>query len=168
MEQVTFEQTALKMVLELQSVLAKTVLASQSGLSTYYLEPLAQKMAAKLKASQEILNGLPLYKDVKTNSEIYGSSFNSLPDHIFATYAALSKRCKDTDMDIFKDDGKYFVKFSEDIFINLDDLPQETIPEFKVKLEGNTLMAVRADLFNQLPTKVQSLLDNKKEGGNDA
>ena len=167
MEQITFEETAKRMVADLEDILGKIMVASQAGLSTYHLEPEAQKLAAKLKASAEVLNGLPLYKDVKTNSEIYGSSFSKLPSHIFMAYATLSKKCKDTDMDIFKDDDKYFVKFTDNLFINLDDLPHEDPPKFKVKIEGNTLMAVRADLYNKLPATTKKLLDNKKGEDNE-
>jgi hypothetical protein len=167
MEQIAFEQTAQKLVQDLEGILAKLAVASQAGLSTYYLEPEAQKLSAKLKASAEALKDLPLYKDVKTNNEIYASAMNKLPDSIYMAYASLSKKCKDTDMDIFKDEEKYFVKFADNLFINLDDLPHEAMPKFKVKLEGNTLMAVRTDLYNQLPKKTQELLDNGKGGDNE-
>ena len=163
MEQITFEATAQALVQELEDTLSKLAVASQAGLSTYYLEPIAQKLSAKLKASAELLVEMPLYKDVKTDNEIYGSDIHKLPDNIFMAYASLSKKCKDTDMDIFKDDNKYFVKFSDNLFINLDDLPHEELPKFKVKLEGNTLMAIRSDMYNKLPANAKKLLSNKSK-----
>ncbi len=162
MEQITIEATAQAMVSQLEDILGKIAVASQAGLSTYYLEPLAQKTAAKLKTMAETLKGLPLWKDVNTGKEIYGSEIHKLPAHIFMAYASLSKRCKDTDMDVFKDEEKYFVKLNDNLFVNLDDLPREEMPKFKVKLEGDTLMAIRTDMYNQLPDKMKKLLDNKK------
>lgn len=162
MEQITFEETAQKMVIDLEGLLAKMAVASDAGLSTYWLEPEAQKLSAKLKASAEILNGLTLYKDVN-GSQVYGSSMAKLPDSIYMAYASISKKCKDNDMNVFKEDGKYFVKFSDNLYINLDDIPHEEMPKFKVKIEGNTLMAVRADLYNKLPENAKKLLNNKTE-----
>lgn len=162
MERVTFEETAQKMVIDLESLLAKMAVSSDAGLSTYWLEPEAQKLSAKLKASAEILNGLTIYKDVN-GSQVYGSSMSKLPDNIYMAYASISKKCKDNDMNVFKEDGKYFVKFSDNLYINLDDIPHEEMPKFKVKIEGNTLMAVRADLYNKLPENAKKLLNNKTE-----
>jgi hypothetical protein len=74
----------------------------------------------------------------------------------------MSKKCKDNDMDVLKDEEKYFVKISDNLFVNLDDLPHEEMPKFKVKLEGDTLLALQADMYNQLPDKMKKLLDNNK------
>ena len=163
MEQITIKDVSQGLINNLEDILGKLAVAAQAGLSTYYLEPDAQKLSSKLKTIAEILSGLPLYKDVSTSKEIYGSEIHKLPDTIYMAYANLSKRCKDTNMDIFKDEERYFVKFEDNVFVNLDDLPHEELPKFKVKLEGNTLMAVRTDLFNMLPDKTKKLLSNKTE-----
>jgi hypothetical protein len=157
MEEITFEDTAHELVRQLEATLGKLAVASEAGLSTSSLEPVAQKLASKIKTLASIFNGHPLYKDVK-GSKIYSWNYADLPDKIFMAYATICKQCKDTAMDIFQESEMYFVEIAKNLYANLSDLPVAEIPTFKVKIEGDTIMAVRADLVAKLPKATQKLL----------
>lgn len=162
MEAINFDDTAKELIRELEVTLGKLALAADSGISTSNLEGKAQKLAGILKSSVDLFSGLSLYKDVK-GSEVYSWTLDStLPDGIFVKYANLCKRCKEA-LPVREENDIYFAKISENIFVNLSDLPEVEFPQFKVKIEGNTLMAVRADLLAKLPDKTRKLLLNNEE-----
>jgi hypothetical protein len=159
MEQLSFAETAKELTRQLESTLARLAIAGESNLSTYYLEDDAKKLAGKLKQMATFAN-IPVYKDIKGN-ELWQAE-KELPDSIFYRYAKLCKQFNDA-VKVRKQDGIYYAKVTEGLFINLVDLPEIPIPEFKVKLEGDTLMAVRVDLLEKLPKDTRKLLDNKGE-----
>ena len=166
MERVSVEEATKGMIMQLENVLAKLSFAAEAGISTSDLETKAQKLASKLKMSAEIMNGLSLYKDVKGNEIYQWHIADELPDDLFMKYANLCKKCKEQ-LTIRKDSDLLFAKVADGLFVSLVELPQVEMPEFKVRIEGNTLMAVRADLFAKLPEKTRKLLlsegDNKED-----
>ena len=155
MEQVTFEEASKELVSQLEELLGKLALAADSGLSTYQLEGEAKKLTKKLKESASLLNIAPLYKEVKGNN-IYPPT-NELSKDLFPRYANLCKKCGDQ-LSVSKEDGEYFAKITEGLFIKLSDLPFIPMPTFKVKIEGNTIMAIRNDLYEKLPSEVKELV----------
>jgi len=167
MEQITFEATARELVKQLESTLARLSVSADSGLSTYDLEAKAKKIASKLKESGSLLADLPMYKDVE-GSDVSWHVSDKLSDTLFYKYASLCKRLGKEALPVSqeKESHDYFAKISDNLFVRISDLPDVTIPAFKVKIEGNTLMAVRADLYAGLPTEIKALIG--KEGENNA
>lgn len=162
MEQITFEDTAREMVSQLETTLSKLALAAECKISTGHLEEKAKKLASKLKSSATLFNGLPLYKDVK-GSEVYNWDIaEKLPEGILVVYANLCKKCSDQ-LDVKIEDDKHYAKITEGIFVCLNDLPPMELPKFKVKLEGNTLIAVRTSMLAMLPKETQKLLGGKDD-----
>ncbi len=158
MELMTFEDTARSLVAELETTLSKLAIAADTGISTSHLESKAQKLAAKLKASAELFGNINLYKDIPKTDHVYSWDIGEeLPDIILPRYASLAKRIKDTP-EVYQHEGAYYAQVSNDLFLNLADLPEVAMPQFKVKLEGNTLMAVRADLYDKLPKATKEML----------
>jgi hypothetical protein len=163
MEQINFEDTSKELIRQLEMTLTKLALAADAGITTSELESKSQKLAGKIKASVELFGNAALYKDVK-GEELYSwCMIDKLPDDIYIRYANLCKRCH-TQLDIVieKETKFFFAKYADNIYINLADLPTVETPTFKVKIEGNTLMAVRADLLAKLPESAKKLL-NKEE-----
>ena len=144
---------------KLESSLARLAMAADAGLSTYQLEPEAIKLAKKLKNSVTGYGAENLYKDVKGNEEYYPEQ--NLPIILFTRYAKLCKDCGDS-LKVTECDGMFFAKIADNLFINLQELPAIEPVEFKVKIEGDTIMAVRADLFAKLPAKTQKMLQGEK------
>jgi hypothetical protein len=158
MEQVTFQQSSQELIKQLESILARMAVAADSGMSTYYLEDAAKKLSSKLKESA-FLNGLTMYKDIEDLSHVYRPE-QELSDDLFMKLAKLCKIKKDQ-ADVYKKDSQYFDKFSDNLYIDISSVDSQPIPEFKVKLEGDTLIAVRKDLFDKLPQATKKLLNNK-------
>lgn len=157
MEAINFDEATNGLIGQLESTLAKLALAADAGVRTSELESKAQKLANKLKTSAELLHDLPIYKDVK-GGEIYQWNLaDKLNDSLFAKYTNLCKRCKEQ-LEIFNENNLYFAKIADGLFVSLVELPQVELPAFKVKIEGNTLMAVRSDLFAKLPEKTRKML----------
>ena len=168
MEHITFEDTSKELIRQLEITFAKLSVASDAGISTSELEEKAQKLAGKIKASVDLFGDAVLYKDVN-GSEVYSWYLaDKLPDDIYLKYANLCKRCK-TQLDVVQETETefYFAKYAENVYVNLADLPAVEMQTFKVKIEGNTLMAVRADLFAKLPDRAKKLLENKMEDKNE-
>ncbi len=157
MEQITFEDTAKELVRQLESTLTRLAIAAESNISTYSLEANAKKLAGKLKASATALAGLPIYKNVKTTDKMY-SEETTLSDELFRKYASICKQCNEA-LTVYTDEGNKFVEVTKGIFVKLYDLPDKEIPPFKVKIEGDMLMAVRGDLYDKLPSGVKDLLN---------
>jgi hypothetical protein len=160
MEQITFEQTAQELVHQLESILARMAVAADSGMSTYHLEESAKKLSSKLKESS-FLNGLRMYKDIESLSSVYYPE-TELSDSLYMKVAKICKISKEQP-DVHKKDGVYYHKLSENLYVDIDSIPDQPMPEFKVKLEGDTLIAVRKDLFDKLPQATKKLLSNKEE-----
>jgi len=158
---ITIEQASKDMVSQLEKLLSKLAYAADSGLSTSNIENDVKLLAAKLKTSAELLSGLTLYKNVK-GTEIRSWNLGELPDDTFMRYAYICKRCGKEQLELRKEDEYYFAEITKGVFVRLEDLPDPEPIEFKVKIEGNTLIAVRADLFSKLPESTKKLL--KKEG----
>lgn len=136
-------------------------MCAESGLSTYSLENDCKALASKIKNSVEMFNGLNIYKGGKGN-KLY-SPQNDMNDNELARYAWICKKCGKTQLEVYKIDGEYFIEINDGLFVKLYDIPEQTLPQFKVKLEGNTLMGIRSDLVAQLPSSVQKLLGNGEE-----
>lgn len=155
MEQISFQQTADELVKQLESLLARMAVAADAGMSTYSLEDSAKKLSGKLKESA-FLNGLSMYKNIEGLSHIW-SPEKDLSDSLFMKVARLCKISHEQ-ADIYKTESQYFYKISENLYVDIDSVPDQPMPEFKVKLEGDTLIAVRKDLFNKLPQATKKLL----------
>lgn len=162
MEKVTFEEVSQTLVSQLESKLARMALASESGLSTYHLEDEAKKLASKLRSSVEFFSSFSVYRGTTDKTSDYNFPDKST-DEDFAKFAYLCKKCGKEQLETFIIDGERYAKVSEGLFVKLVDIPNQILPEFKVKLEGDTLMAVRTDLLEQLPSSVRKLLSNKEE-----
>lgn len=163
MEKITFEETSKELVKQLEKTLAKLAIAADSGIATGNLETKSQKLAAKLKASASLFGNLPLYKGINTDNKVYNWTITEkLPDDLFVRYAKLCKVCEDT-FEVYCDEEKYFAEISEGLYCNIVELPDEEMPKFKVKIEGDTLMAIRTDLYEKLPESTKKLLE---VGGN--
>ena len=160
MEKVGFEEFASDMVKQLESTLGKLSLSAESGLSTYTLEDSAKKLASKIKALSEIFKDCSVYKDIKKNTVYHPE--RDIPDHLFTRYAKLCKDCKDP-LSLYKDEDSYFAEIADNLFISISELPSAPFPEFKVKLEGNTIIAVRADLYEKLTSETKKLISAPKE-----
>ena len=162
MEAINFDEATNGLVSQLESTLAKLALAAEAGVRTSELESKAQNLANKLKTSAELLHDLPIYKNVK-GSEVYQWYLaDKLNDSLFAKYTNLCKRCKEQ-LGVFNEDNLYFAKIADGLFVSLVELPQVEMPAFKVKIEGNTLMAVRSDLLAKLPANTRKMLIGEKE-----
>jgi hypothetical protein len=159
METISFDETSHELTSQLESILARLSVAADSNLSTYTLEDKAKKLAAKIKSIAFLIN-LPIYTNIE-NGKMWNPS-DDLPSALFFRYADLCKKLSDA-VEVYHQDNAYYAKISDKVFINLYDLPEVEVPAFKVKIEGNTLMAVRADLFEKLPSSTKKLLDNKSE-----
>lgn len=162
MEQITLQEASISLVNQLQSKLARLAVAGDSGLSTYHLEDEAKKLASKLKSAAEFFGSFTLYKGKPEGGRDYNFP-DSATDEEFAKFAYICKKCGKEQLEAFKVDGERFVKVSDGLYVKLVDIPSQDLPEFKVKLEGDTLMAVRTDLLEKLPSCVQKLLSNKEE-----
>jgi hypothetical protein len=107
-----------------------------------------------------------MYKDVKITDQVYAFYITKeLPDDIFSKYAGLCKRFKDPTLEVYKDSGLYFAMIDKNVFVCISELPEVSIPKFKIRIEGDQLMAVNAELFVKLPEKAQGFL--KLEGVKD-
>lgn len=160
MEPVQIDEVTASLASQLEQALARLALAADSGLPTYSLEPAAQKLAAKLKSSYTLFGSLTLYKDVTGPKEYYPEQ--NLPMNLFVAYAALCKQCHEA-LEVDKQESLYFAKIANNLYVNLSDLPKQEVPVFKIKIEGDTIMGVRADLFTKLPTKTQNILTGGKD-----
>jgi hypothetical protein len=162
MEEVTFQTATRDLQSSLEAVLSKMAVAADAGISTYRLEPEAQKLAAKLRSAAQVFGTASLYKGVE-GDKVYWPE--EMPTSTFVRYAKLCKDTQDPSMDVVKakGSGEFFAKLDTGLYVRLTDLPEQTVPEFRVKLEGNTLMAVRADLLDKLPKSAQKLLQNVEE-----
>jgi hypothetical protein len=133
MEQITFEQVSHELTSQLEEVLGRLSVQAESGLSTYSTEDKAKKLAAKMKEIA-FLSSVQVCKQSKEACEVYNI------------------------------DGDKYIEFQDGLFIKLVDLPDAgEMPRFVVKIEGNTIMSVRQDLFNKLPSNAKKLLGNKEE-----
>jgi hypothetical protein len=161
MEQITLEQLNIDLVRQLESTLTRLAMSSESNLSTYTLEDKAKKLASKLKNSLEVFSGLSIWKDVKENNTVYHPE-SAFTDTTFAKYAYLCKKTSEA-LTVYKDDSKFFAKISDGLYVNIEDIPEQQIYQFKVKIEGSTLMAVRSDLLAKLPSGIKELLGGKDD-----
>ncbi len=160
MEQITFIDVAQSMVSELEALLSKIALASQSNISTYNLESSATKLARKIKESAKIFGDLPIYRGTTKQNKIWRPTDEFTADEL-SRYAKLCKASSE-ELDVYKVENEYYINIQSNIFIRLYDIPPEPMPKFKVKLEGNTLMAVRSDIAGQLPDAVKKVLQIKE------
>jgi len=160
MELIPSTQISKELTKELEEALSRLAIAADSGLSTYYLEPEAIKLAKKLKKSFLGYGTDNLYKDVKGSKEY--NPEKSLPINLFLRYAKLCKDCGDS-LDIVKSEDCYFAQIAENLYISIEELPAVEPIEFKIKIEGNTIMAVRADLFSKLPSATKKLLKGEED-----
>jgi hypothetical protein len=158
MERITFEDTAKELIKQLERTLAKLAIAADCKIGTGELEAKAQKLAAKLKASATLFGNLPLYKDIGGSPVYSWNLTDKLPDDIFVRYAQLCKTLKDQ-VDVWQAEGLYYAKIAEGLFCSLVELPNIDMPTFKVKLEGDTLMAIRTDLYEKLPEATKKLIE---------
>lgn len=156
MEQITMVDLTSELVKQLESTLSRIALAAQSNISTYNLEDKAKKLATKIKGIA-VYSGLPIYKDVSESDSVWHPE-DKLTDATFAKYAFLCKNSGES-LSVYKDSNTYYCKISDKLFINIEDISAKEIPSFKVKIEDNTLMAVRSDLLASLPSSVQKLLN---------
>jgi len=159
MEQITFEKMNEELVKQLEVALAKLTVAAEAKISTSELEQKAQRLASKLRASATIFAGMSLYKGVEGTKLYSWNAGSELPDDIFMAYATVCKNCREQ-LEVVVNDKEYYTKIEKNIYIKLDDIPPVEMPTFKVKLEGDTLMAVRADLLRKLPDNIRKLLEN--------
>ncbi|MFA5298885.1 MAG: hypothetical protein WC389_11825 [Lutibacter sp.] len=161
MEKITLEEVVQVLINQLESKLARIALCAESGLSTFSLENDCKALASKIKNSVEMFSGLDIYKGDNSN-KLY-SPQNNMNDMELTRYAWLCKKCGKTQLEVHKFDGEYFVEINNGLFVKLYDIPEQILPQFKVKLDGNTLMGIRSDLVAQLPSSVQKLLGNSEE-----
>lgn len=154
MERITLEQATQGLIGQLEETLARLAIAADSNLSTYDHERKAKVLAGKIKAAATIFGDLPIYSGVEG---IKLWSGDELPMDLYVRYASLTKATHEQ-LEIRKEDEKHYVKISEGVFIDLTDVPQPEIPRFKVKIEGNTLMAVSDKLFAKLPESAKNIL----------
>ncbi len=158
MEKISFEDTARELVTQLESTLGKLAMAADAGISTSNLETKAQKLAAKIKESVGLFANLNIYKDVPKTTHLYSWDIaDKLADNTLAQYAQLCKRTKDQP-EVYTHEGGVYAEIGTNLFVNIMEMPQAEIPKFKVRLEENTLMALRADLFDKLPKGVREIM----------
>lgn len=156
MKEITFEDTAKELVKQLESVFGKLAVAADCGLPTSNFESEASRLASKIKSSAELFRGLPsLYTDVKGDSVWY---ISELPEDLFMRFAPFAKKCKDSNMRLSKEGEFYFSQVADNVYVRINDLPRIETPKFKIKIEGDTLMAVNDKLYALLPESSQKLL----------
>lgn len=162
MDQLTFKETTDKLISDLEVTLGKLSLAAEAKISTSPFEEKAKKLAAKLKQLAFLVN-IPVYKDVKA-SQFYNWNYDQVPSDQFASFTVLCKNIKE-ELGLYKSNETqtYYAQLSEGLFISLVDLPKVELPSFKIKIQDNTLMAVRADMLEKLPSSIVKLLTNQTE-----
>ena len=156
MHKVNKEEATKEIIAELEIVLGKLVVATDSGISTYNLGQSAQGLVSKVRAFGGILSEAELYMDVLTDDRIYNPE-ERLSAGEFMAYCSLCKKAGSA-LDVYRHQKRLFACISSKLFIALDELPSAELPKFMVNVAGSKLRVVQADLLAKLPQKIRELL----------